>query len=271
MRPSIAYTSGLTASDWGGATIAEVMRQVWKRLAHKQWLIFYPLALAIINTLAFLAVYGATGAELGWGRFFATNFERWQFVRDHFVHGFSFTPALGVAVFAGLAVCVFSAMLKAPLFRAIAGRGYPLTPRSWEEAARLTLFYVFFNLVLVILPLTAASGSTTEQLAGWAALVVNLFLVYADYVIVFEGLAVLPALRRSFRLLSRRWPPVLLIFVILWLLALGLNALYGRYYNGAEGVSLLIPLSEILVWSFINLLLDIAFISLYEHVRNSGR
>ena len=63
MGPSIAYTSGLTASDWGGATIAEVLRQVWKRLAHKQWLIFYPLALAIINTLAFVAVYGAAGSS----------------------------------------------------------------------------------------------------------------------------------------------------------------------------------------------------------------
>ena len=271
MGPSIAYTSGLTASDWGGATIAEVLRQVWKRLAHKQWLIFYPLALAIINTLAFVAVYGAAGGELNWGRFFATNFERWQFVRDHFVSGFSFTPALGVAVFAGLAVCVFTAMLKAPLFRAIAGRGYPLTPRSWEEAGRLTLFYVLFNLVLVVLPLTAPSGTALEQLVGWAALIVNLFLVYTDYVIVFEGMAVLPALRRSFRLLSRRWPPVLLIFAILWLAALGINALYGRYYSGAEGVSLLIPLSEILIWSFINLLLDLVLIFLYEQVRNTGR
>jgi hypothetical protein len=268
---SIAYTSGLTASDWGGKTIAEVMRQVWNRLAHKQWLIFYPLALAIINVLAFVAVYSAAGGELAWSRFFATDFDRWKFVRDHFLSGFSFTPALAVAVFAGLVVCVITAMIKAPLFRAIAGPGYPRTPRSWDEVGRLALFYVFFNFVLVVLPLTAPSATALSQLVAWMALVVNLFLVYADYVIVFEGLAVLPALRRSARLLSRRWAPALLIFAILWLVAIGLNTLYGRYYNGAEGVSLLVPLSEILVWSFINLLLDLVFISLYEHVRNTPR
>lgn len=246
------------------------MRQVWKRLVHKQWLIFYPLALAIINTLAFLAVYGAAGGQLDWRQFFATDFDRWHYVHDQFVSGFSFTPALGVAVFTGLAACVFTAMLRAPLFRAIAGRGYPLAPRSWEETGRLTLFYVFFNLVLVVLPGVVATGTAVDQLIVWAALVVNLFLVYADYVIVFEGLAFLPALRRSVRLLSRRWPPVLLVFVILWLVATGLDQLYRHYYDGAEGVSLLVPLSAILVWSFISLLLDVVFISLYEHVRNSG-
>ena len=71
------------------------------------------------------------------------------------------------------------------------------------------------------------------------------------------------------RLLSRRWPPALLIFVILWLVALGLNRLYGRYYDGAEGVFLLVPLSEILVWSFVSLVLDLVFIFLYEQVRNT--
>jgi hypothetical protein len=247
------------------------MRQVWKRLAHKQWLIFYPLALAVINTLAFLAVYGAAGGELTWGRFFTTNFDRWLFVRDQFVSGFSFTPALGVAVFSGLAACTFAAMLRAPLFRAIAGPGYPLTPRTWEETGRLTLFYVFYNLVLIVLPLAAPADSALAQGVGWLALIVSLFLVYTDYIIVFEGLAFLPALRRSARLLSRRWPPVLVIFVILWFVTLGIRQLYGHYYDGAEGVFLLIPLTEILVWSFISLLMDLLFIFVYEHVRNSGR
>jgi hypothetical protein len=266
---SIAYTSGLTASDWGGATIAEVLRQAGKRLVHKQWLIFYPLALAVINTLAFLAVYGAAGADLQWSTFFVANFDRWQFVRDQFFNGFSFTPALGVAVFVGLAVCLFTAMLKAPLFRAIAGPGYPLTPRSWEETGRLSLFYVFFYLVVVVLPLAAPFGTALGQVAQMAALVITLLLVYADYVIVFEGLTFLPALRRSVRLLSRRWPPVLLIFVVLYFVVLGLNRVYSLYYQGAEGVFLLVPLSEILVWSFVSLVLDLVFIFLYEQVRNS--
>ena len=247
------------------------MRQVGRRLVHKQWLIFYPLALAVINTLGFLAVYGAAGGELDWRQFFVVHFDRWQFVREHFLSGHSFTPALGLAAFAGLAVCVFAAMLRAPLFRAITGRGYPLAPRSWEETARLTLFYVVFNLALVVLPLTATSGSALEQSAAWAALLVNLFVVYTDYVIVFEGLNFLPALRRSVRLLMRRWRPVLLIFVVLWLMAQGLGGLYGRYYASAEGVSILVPLSEILVWSFISLLFDLLLIFLYDHVRNLPR
>jgi hypothetical protein len=247
-----------------------VLRQVWKRLARKQWLIFYPLALAIIYILAFLAVYSAAGGDLHWSKFFAADFERWQFVRDQFFSGFSFTPALGVAVFAGLAVCVFTAMLKAPLFRAIAGSGYPLAPRSWEEMGRLSLFYVFFNLVVLVLPLAAPSSTAVEQVVQVAALVIGLLLVYADYVIVFEGLAFLPAMRRSVKLLSRRWAPVLLIFVILRFVVLGLNSLYGLYYDKAEGVFLLVPLSQILVFAFISLLVDLVLIFLYEQVRNSA-
>jgi hypothetical protein len=269
IRASIAYTSSLTASDWGGATIAEVLRQAGNRLIHKQWLIFYPLALAIINTLAFLAVYGAAGADLRWSTFFVANFERWQFVRDQFFSGFSFTPALGVAVFVGLAVCLFTAMLRAPLFRAIVGRGYPLTPRSWEETGRLSLFYVFFYLVVVVLPMAAPFGTAADQIAQMGALVIALLLVYADYVIVLEGLTFIPALRRSVRLLSKRWPPILLMFVVLYFVVLGLNRLYSLYYEGAEGVFLLVPLSQILVWSFVSLVFDLLFIFLYEQVRNS--
>jgi hypothetical protein len=246
-----------------------VLRQAWKRLAHKQWLIFYPLALAIIDILAFLAVYGASGGALQWGKFFSTNFDRMQFLHDQFFTGFSFTPALGVAVFAGLAVCVFTAMLRAPLFRAIAGPGYPLAPRNWEEAGRLSLFYVFYYLVVLVLPMALSSGGALAQLATVVALVVGLLLVYADYVIVFEDMAFLPAIRRSVRLLARRWPPALLIFVVIWLVVVGLDRLYSLYYQGAEGVFLLVPLSEILVWSFIGLVTDLLFIFLYEQARNS--
>ena len=181
-------------------------------MAHKQWLIFYPLALAIINTLAFLAVYSAAGGDIRWSTFFAANYagQRWQFIADHFITGFSFTPALAVAVFVGLAACVFAAMLRAPLFRAIAGSGYPLTPRSWDETGRLSLFYVFYYLVLVVLPFAVPADTAFRVAVSWIALVVSLFLIYADYIIVFEDLAFLPAIRRSARLLvpalaSRPW------------------------------------------------------------------
>jgi ABC-type multidrug transport system fused ATPase/permease subunit len=254
-------------------TIAEVLRQVWKRLAHKQWLIFYSLALAIINTLAFLAVYSAAGGALQWSRFFATNYagQRWQFIADRFIDGLSFTPALGIAVFVGLAACVFAAMLRAPLFRAIVGYGYPLTPRSWEETARLALFYLVFYLILVVLPFVVPAASAFRTAIAWIALVVNLFLIYTDYVIVFEGVTLIPAIRRSARLLARRWPPALALFVVWWIINLGLDSLYSRYYEGREGVFLLIPLSQVLVFSFFSLLFDLLFIFLYERARQSGR
>ena len=250
-----------------------MLRQVWKRLAHKQWLIFYPLALAVINTLAFLAVYSAAGGELRWSKFFAANYagQRWQFIADHFISGFSFTPALAIAVLVGLAACVFSAMLRAPLFRAIAGYNYPLTPKTWDETGRLSLYYVVYFLVLVVLPFAVPANTAFRVAVGWIALVISLFLIYADYVIVFEKMAFIPAVRRSAQLLARRWPPALAILVAWWLINMGLDALYSRYYANAAGVFLLIPLSEILIFSFFSLLFDLLFIFLYEHVRQSGR
>jgi hypothetical protein len=247
------------------------MRQVWRRLAHKQWLILYPLALSVVNILAFLAVYSAAGGVLRWSKFFATDFDRWGYVRDHFISGFSFTPALAVAVFVGLAACLFAAMLRAPFFRAIAGPGYPLAPRSWEETGRLTLYYVVANLVFAVLPSALPKSAGLGSAAALAvASFIKVIVVFADYVIVFEGLAFIPALRRSARLVSRRWAPVLLGFIVAWILWKGVALAYGRYYQNAEGASLLVPLSQVLIMSIISLVLDIYFIFLYEYVRNTG-
>ena len=43
----------------GGGTIAEALRRAWSRLIRKQWLVLYPLVLALINAAAFFAVYSA--------------------------------------------------------------------------------------------------------------------------------------------------------------------------------------------------------------------
>jgi hypothetical protein len=244
-----------------------VLRQAGRRLARKQWLIFYPLALAIIEALAFLAVYSAAGGDLNWSGFVSTNFNNWEFLHQQFFDGFALTPALAVAVFAGLAVCVFMAMLRAPLFRAIAGPGYPLAPRSWEEAAKLSLFYVFYYLILMVVPLAAPSSAVANELVLMASLAIGLLLVYADYVIVFEGLQLVPAMRRSGRLLAKRWAPALFVFVAIWLIYLGLDRLYRLYYDGANGVFLLVPFSQILVFSFVSLTADVVLIFLYERVR----
>lgn len=248
-------------------TIAEVLRHAWSRLIRKQWLIFYPLALAVINTLAFFAIYASNGETMSWTAFFAANATRWQYIQDHFFSGFSFTPTLAIAVFAGLAVCVLAAMIRAPYFRAIAGLGYPLAPRNRQEAARLSLFYVLANLVVWVLPLAAPGGSILEQIVAVAVLVVAILIAFVDYVIVFEEMALPAAVRRSVQLFGRRWITLVAIFVVIQLLYLGIYSLYDLYYQKATGLFILLPLSQILVEAFVVLCIDLVLIFLYEQIR----
>ena len=268
------YTSGLsgrpTRIDLGGASIGEVIRRAWSRLVRKQWLILYPLALAIVNTLAFLAVYAADGGMLRWSAFFRADFARAEYVQDHFFAPFSFTPTLAIAVFAGFAACLFAAMIRAPYFRAIAGMSYPLAPRRWEEAANLLLFYLFFFLVTWVVPLTATLEGFAGQLLPMLALVVAILVIFTDYVIVYENLAVLTALRRSVRVLARRWVAVLIIFVFFQLVRWGFQALYELYYRGTGDVFILLPISRVLVDSIVVLLIDLMLIFLYEDTRRSS-
>lgn len=254
----------------GGASIGEVIRRAWGRLVRKQWLILYPLTLAIINTLAFLAVYAADGGAIRWSAFFRTDFVRSEYVHDNFFSPFSFTPTLAIAVFAGFAVCLFAAMIRAPFFRAVAGAHYPLAPRRWEEAGNLLLFYLFFYLVTWVVPLTAPVEGIVGQVVPMLALAVAILVVFTDYVIVYESMAVLPALRRSVRLLSRRWLAVLLLVVVIQLIYWGIYALYDLYYEGTGEVFILLPVSRILVDSVIVLLTDLLLIFLYEDIRRSG-
>jgi len=251
----------------GGVTIAEAFRRAWGRLIRKQWLIFYPFALAIMNIVAFLAVYAGAGGRLRWSDFLSAAYNRGQFVEDHFLTGLSLTPALGLTIFAGLAVCLLAAMIRAPYFRAIAGPGYPLAPRAWNEIGRLSLFYLFSNLVLWILPVAGPSGGALGGIILFFALIVAILVAFADYAIVFEQLGFGPALRRSFQLVRRQWIPVLLVVVVFQLLALGLHALYGLYYGGTNQVFLLLPLSQLLIESLIVLFADLMLIALYERAR----
>ena len=220
--------------------------------------------------MAFLAVYAAEGQTLGSSAFFSANFDRWQYVYDHFFDPFSFTPTLAIAIVAGFAVCVFAAMIRAPFFRAIVGTAYPLAPRRWEEAANLLLFYLFTYLVTWVLPLVVPADTVLGQVMVMFALVISLLVVFADYVIVFEDLGFFPALRRSVQLLARRWVSVLLIFVVLQLLYTGVYLLYSLYYEGSGRVFILLPISQILVESIILLMADLVLIYLYEDVRRSS-
>jgi hypothetical protein len=250
-----------------GAAILEVLRQTWGRLIHKQWLLFYPLVLIVLGTIAFVAVYASTGRPITWSTLFQANFQRWEFVNDNFVSGFDLNPALGIAVAVGLGLCLLTAMIRAPYFRAIAGPGYPLAPRNRREVARLTLFYVFSNLVVWVLPFAGASGDFIEQVVAFVVLVVAIIIVFADYIIVFEDVGFVMGLRRSLHLLVRSWVPVLAIFIVLQLVYLGLHELYGFYYENADGVLIVLPLIQIVVDAFIVLLFDLLLIFLYEQAR----
>lgn len=247
------------------------MRQTWSRLVRKQWLIFYPLAVGVIDLLAFLAVYAAAGRPLQWSLFFKAGFERWDFVYDEFIAGFSFAPALAVAAAAGMGVCVLTAMIRAPFFRAIAGPGYPLAPRTGLEAAWLTLFYVFTNLVLWVLPFAGARNTVVAQLIGFVALVIAILIAFADYVIVFERLGFVAALRRSVRLVGQRWAGVLGIFIALQLVYFALQELYAYFYDTTDGVLIVLPIIQIILDAFVVLLFDLLLIFLYEHIRTGDR
>jgi hypothetical protein len=80
-----------------------VLRHAWSRLIRKQWLILYPLALSIVGTLTFFVVYAADGEPLSWSAFFNANFDRWSYVRGHFITGFTLSPVLLAPILAGLA------------------------------------------------------------------------------------------------------------------------------------------------------------------------
>jgi hypothetical protein len=236
-------------------------------LIRKQWLFLYPVALAVINTLAFLAVYAAADGPLGWSDFFAANFERTTYLHDHFFTDFEFTSALGIAIFAGLAVSLFTALLRAPLFHAIAGPDYPLTPRGWSEALNLFLFYLLCNLALWVAPLAAPAEGNWAVVILAAIWAISILVVFADYVIVFENLGVVAGVRRSLELLRHGWGGVLGVFIVLYLVAGGLQQLYHHFYTEKDTVFVVLPIAQILLNSIVFLFADLVLIFLYEDLR----
>ncbi len=273
MAASIAYTSGRRVGHrafTGGTKIAEVLRRAWSRLARKQWLILYPLAVAVIDTLAFFAIYSADGDHLAWTRFFAANFDRWQYLHDHLFSSFAISSALGMAILAGFIACLASALIRAPYFRAITGARYPLAPRGWKEVFNLLVFYIFYNVLAWVIFLPAPQEGFPVT-AMWLIVEILLILViFADYVIVFEELGFLGALRRSLQLLRRRWLTVVLLVIVVQLVVDSLARLYQHYYDGERAVFILLPVSQILLQAFITLIADLLLIFLYEDIRRES-
>lgn len=244
-----------------------MIRHAWSRLIRKQWLFLYPLSLAVIDTLAFLAVYAATSDGIGWSSFLNVNFNRWTYVFDHFFTDLSFTGQLGIALAAGFAVCLFLALIRPAFFRAVAGPRYPLTPRRWGEVGNLLLYYLFQYLLLWVVPMAGPEQGMVADLLQMFTWVVVLLLAFADYVIVYEERNFLSALRRSVQLFIHGWLSVLGIFVVVRLVFFGLHALYALYYDGTSEVFVLLPVSQLLVESVVVLFTDLVLIFLYEELR----
>ncbi len=268
--PAQCYTAARSRYSWGGTTIAEVLRRAWERLVRKQWLILYPLVLGIINAMAFFAVYAAGGGTLSWNGFFSANFYRWDYVHDHFISRWSWSPALAVAVLAGLAVCGLAAMIRAPYFRAIAGMGYPRAPRGRDEAVRLTVFYLMSNAVLWLLPQAVPNTTILVEVVNFVLFVVAVLIVFTDYLIVFEQLPFISALRRSTQLVRRRWLLVALVVLVIQFIYYGVDRLYDSYYRTAEGIFILLPVSQLLVTAFLVLISDLIFIFMYQQLRRGS-
>jgi hypothetical protein len=217
--------------------------------------------------LAFLAVYTTLGGAFNWNSFASANFNRWQFIQDHF--SALTRPGLGltVGICAGLLLTLAVAMVRAPFFRAVAGVGYPLAPRSWGEVVRLWLFYLVTDVLLFVVPAAFRSGSAAYAVAAWVAFALGFLVIFGDYVAVFESAWPLTAIRRSLHLVRRGWPMVILVFLtsaLLWYLVYGL---YNRPYSADSQIFFLLPLSQLLLEAIITTLVDVVLIFTYDSLR----
>ena len=243
--------------------IGAVVRGAWSRLVRKQFLFVYPFVLGLLESVAFLPVYSAAGGAMSWSAFAAANASPWTWIQEHSDTILGSPLIIAVAVLVGVGICVLSAALRAPLFRAIAGPGYPRAPRSAAELLRLSLFYLMFYALLYLVPFSFDADSPLFQVALLAVMVVAILLVFADYAVVFEELLPLPAARRSVSLLRRSWPISVAFFLLAQFLWTGLALVYDRYYEAGNPIFPLLPVSQILLGALIVTMFDVVFIILY--------
>ena len=249
-----------------GGAIGEVLRSAWTRLLHKQFLFLYPLTLGVFNVLAFLAVYASLDGSLRWSDYFRADFTPWTYLQDNADRLAKPGLPLIIALVAGLGVCVATAAVRAPFFRAITGPGYPLAPRGWAEVIRLAVFYLGFYGLLTVLPLVLAwRGIGSLDLWYWVAFAVQIPLVFADYVIVLEDVGPLQAVVRSVRLVRGSLAAVFGLFLAAWFLWQIFALLYGSYYGDTGAIFVLFPVSQLLVEALITAAFDVFAIFVYGH------
>jgi hypothetical protein len=251
----------------GGEAIAEVLRHAWSRLIRKQWLILYPFALSVASTLCFFALYATGDGPLTISAFFDVDFDRWLYVRDRFITGFSWNQGLLVPILAGVAFCGFAAYIQGAFLRAVVSPRYPLAPRRWLDVVRLFIFYLLLYAVTWVAPLPGPGDGVGALLVLTLLQVVWLMVTFADFVIVYESEGVMTGLRRSLRLVGLRLGTVIAIYLVLNLVVIGIMRLYALYFNGAARIFILLPLSRMLVESFVLLFANLVLVFLYEDLR----
>jgi hypothetical protein len=207
---------------------------------------------------------------LEWSTFFSAHYDRAQYLRDSVIGDFAFDYRLWVSVAAGLGFCLVSTFLQAPFFRAIVGNRYPRSPRSLREFLRLFLFYVLFYLVVEVGLLAVPSTLGIDLLAEVVLLAILVVLFFADYVVVFEDVGPIRAIRRSLRLVRLRPVPVLVIIVALQAVYVLCEWLYGLAYHGAKDVFLLLPVGQVLVDTLLGLFANTLIVFLYEDLRRQS-
>ncbi len=245
-----------------------MIRQAWARLVHKQFLFLYPLALGVLDAAAFFAVYASLHGPLNWGEFTRANFAAGTFLRGHLDELVHPGLAMIVALASGALLCLLTAAIRAPFYRAIAGPSYPFVPRTATELLRLTLFYLVSYPVIRILPSLFDENAGVWTAAGTIALlVVSLLLVYTDYIIVLEDMPAAKAVSRGIRLLRRGLLPTVLFYLAFNLLYSPIWNFFSSHYEG--NFRMLFPIAQLLVDALFVLVGDIVFIFLFDHIRRS--
>ncbi len=251
----------------GGTEIGEALRTAWTRLSRKQFLFFYPLFLGMANLLAFLAVYSSLEDTLAFTAFAKADYSRWQYIQEHLVQLSGNWAAMSAAAAGVVIICLLTAAVRAPYYRAIAGNRYPLSPESPGEFLRLAAF-IAITYFIFYLPLFSVTAESTEgQILASALLVVAVLLVFADYALVFERLGPLQAMRRSVQLLRRGWHIAIIIYLAIYLLWAGMFAAFGYFYDNATSVFPLFLLSQLIIEALATVLIDVVLIFTFDYLR----
>jgi hypothetical protein len=230
-------------------------------------LFIYPLIVGLVNMVAFFAVYSAMGGRLDFSAFAETNFARWSYLQEHADDLIDSADRIIIVLFAAAAVCLITAAIRAPYFRAITSSSYPRSPQSFGELVRLTGYYAFTGVIFYLVPFSLNVESIVAQVVSFILLFVAIALIFGDYIVVFERVGPVAAARESARLARRGWMVVIPIYLGALLLWSGTFWIFDRYYKGADGVFPLFVVSQLLVEALIALILDVVLIYTYDHLR----